>query len=397
MDYSKKGFGTRAIHSAKIKENVYGSLTTPIHQTSTFIFENCEQGGNRFAGEEEGYIYTRLGNPTVTALEKRIASLDNAQDCIATSSGMGAISSVFWTIASAGKHIIADEVLYGCTYALLSHGLTRYGVEVTLLDTSNIEEVKKALRPNTCAVYLETPANPTLKICDIKAIADVAHGYNKDIKVICDNTFASPYITRPIDLGADIVVYSATKYLNGHSDVIAGFVCGTKEFISEVRLFGIKDMTGAVLSPHDAYLIIRGLKTFEIRMIRHCENARLVADFLKNHPKIDKVYFPGLETHENHEIAKKQMDDFGGMVSFEVKGGKENGIKLLNSLNLCTLAVSLGGCETLIEHPASMTHSAYTKEELKEAGIPEGLVRLALGLENAKDIIEDLKSSLDNL
>ncbi len=397
MDYSNKKIGTKSIHAGNVKDTMYGSLTTPIYQTSTFIFDNCEQGGNRFAGEETGFIYTRLGNPTTAVLESKVAFLDNAEACVATSSGMGAISAVFWTVAAAGKHIIADEVLYGCTHTLLTHGLTRYGVEVSFIDTSNLEEVKKALKPNTCAVYIETPANPTLKIVDIKEISKITHNYNKDIKVICDNTFASPYITRPIELGADVVVYSATKYLNGHGDVIAGFALGTNEFINEVRMFGIKDMTGSVLGPQEAYLILRGLKTFEIRMQRHCENTKIVAEVLKNHPAIDKIYFPGFETHTNYEIAKKQMTDFGAMISFEVKGGKEAGIKLLDSLNLCTLAVSLGDVMTLIEHPASMTHSVYTKEELKEAGIPEGLIRLSIGLENVEDIVEDLENGLNKL
>ena len=394
MDYTNKGWGTKSIHAGHVHDKQYGALTTPIYQTSTFIFENCEQGAARFEGTESGYIYTRLGNPTVSVLEAKVAALDGAEACLATSSGMGAISSVFWTICSAGKHIIADETLYGCTWKLFSYGLTRFGVEVSLIDTSNIENVKAALRPNTVAVYLETPANPNLKITDIEEIAKVAHGYNKDIKVICDNTFASPFIQSPLSLGADVVVYSATKYLNGHGDVIAGFVSGKADFINEVRMVGVKDMTGSVLGPQEAYLILRGLKTFELRMLRHCESAKKVAEFLANHPKIEKVYYPGLENHPNHEVAKKQMRDFGGMISFEVKGGRPAGSKLLNSLELCTLAVSLGSDQTLIEHPASMTHSTYDYDALIEAGVPAGLVRLSVGLENVEDIIEDLEKGL---
>ena len=258
----------------------------------------------------------------------------------------------------------------------------------------NLEAVKAHLKPNTVCVYLETPANPNLKIADIAAVAEIAHTYNPDIKVVCDNTFASPYLQSPLALGADVVVYSATKYLNGHGDVIAGFVSGKADFINQVRMFGIKDMTGSVLGPQDAFLILRGLKTFEIRMQKHCENCKKVVEFLKNHPKIEKIYYPGLESHPNHEVAKKQMRDFGAMVSFEVKGGKPAGEKLLNSLELCTLAVSLGSDETLIEHPASMTHSTYDPEALIEAGVPAGLVRLSVGLENAEDIIEDLANGL---
>ena len=397
MNYTDKGFGTKCIHAGNVKDTQYGALTTPIYQTSTFVFENCAQGAARFSGQESGYIYSRLANPTVTILEDKIAALDGAEAALATSSGMGAISSTLWTIAKAGAHIVADGTLYGCTYALLSHGMTRYGVEVDFVDTADIEAVKAALKPNTVAVYLETPANPNLKIADIEAVATAAHAYNPAIKVICDNTFASPYVQSPLALGADVVVYSATKYLNGHGDVIAGFVSGKADFISEVRMFGIKDMTGSVLGPQEAFLILRGLKTFEIRMQRHCESGRKVAEFLANHPMVEKVYYPGLESHKNHEVAKKQMRDFGAMISFEVKGGKAAGEKFVNSLELCTLAVSLGDAETLIEHPASMTHSTYGPEELAEAGIPEGLVRLSVGLENVEDIIADLAAGFEKL
>ena len=259
-----------------------------------------------------------------------------------------------------------------------------------------LEAVKKAMKKNTRVVYLETPANPNLKISDIEEIAKIAHT-NEYTKVVVDNTFASPYLQRPLELGADLVVHSATKYLNGHGDVIAGFVVGNKELITEVKLFGIKDMTGSVLGPTEAHLIIRGLKTFEIRMQRHCENAMKVAEYLNAHPKVSKVYYPGLEDHEGYKIAKKQMTGFGGIMSFELKGGFEAGKTLLNNVEMCALAVSLGDTETLIQHPASMTHSAYTSEELKEAGIPEGLVRLSVGLENIEDIIADLDKALEKV
>ena len=288
------GLGTKAIHAGNVKDVQYGALTTPIYQTSTFVFDSCEQGGRRFAGEEAGYIYTRLGNPTTSVLEAKIAALECGEACVATASGMGAISSTLWTIAGAGKHIIADGTLYGCTFALLNHGLTRYGVEVDFIDTSDLEAVKAHLKENTVAVYLETPANPNLKITDIAAIAEIAHGYNPAIKVVCDNTFASPALQNPLTLGADVVVHSATKYLNGHGDVIAGFVVSSAEFCSEVRMFGLKDMTGAVMDPFAAFLILRGLKTFELRMARHCENGMKVAQFLDAHPAVEKVYYPGL-------------------------------------------------------------------------------------------------------
>jgi len=385
------GMGTKAIHAGVEGKNPFGALTVPIYQTSTFVFENCEQGGNRFALKEPGHIYTRLGNPTTDLLERKVAALENAEAAVAFSSGMGAIASVFWTICKAGAHIIADGTTYGCTHALLEHGMQRYGVEVDFVNTSNLDEIKAALKPNTVMVYIETPANPNLKICDIKAVCELAHGYNPEIKVVADNTFATPILTRPLELGCDVVIHSATKYLNGHGDVIAGMAAGKADFMADVRLFGLKDMTGAVLGPQEAFLILRGLKTLEIRVQRHCENAKKIAEYLAANPKVEKVYFPGLESHEGHEIAKAQMSDFGGMVAFEVKGGKKAGIALCDNLEMCALAVSLGDAETLIEHPASMTHSPYTPDELKAFGISEGLIRLSAGLENVEDIIADLE------
>lgn len=395
MENKKAGFGTVSIHGGSCK-NPYGTLAVPIFQTSTFVFDSAEQGGKRFALEESGYIYSRLGNPTTTVLEDKIAQLEHGEAAVATSSGMGAISSVMWTILKAGDHIISDKTLYGCTFAFFNHGLSRFGIEVSFVDTADADAVKKAMKPNTRAVYLETPANPNLKIVDIKAIAEVAHT-NPNTLVIVDNTFSTPYCQRPIELGADIVVHSATKYLNGHGDVIAGIVISRKDLIDQIRLVGIKDMTGSVLGPMEAYLIIRGMKTLEVRMKKHCENAMKVAEFLAAHNKVAEVYFPGLKSHPGHEIAAKQMDAFGGIMSFELKGGFEAGKILLNNLNLCSLAVSLGDTETLIQHPASMTHSPYTKEERMEAGITDGLVRLSVGLENIEDIIADLEYGLSKI
>lgn len=395
MEIKKCGLGTTAIHAGTLK-NLYGTLAMPIYQTSTFIFDSAEQGGRRFALEEAGYIYTRLGNPTTTVLEDKIAALEEGEAAVATSSGMGAISSTLWTVLKAGDHIVTDKTLYGCTFALMCHGLTRFGIDVTFVDTSNLDEVKNAMKENTRVVYLETPANPNLKIVDIEALAKLAHT-NPNTLVIVDNTFATPYMQKPLTLGADVVVHSVTKYINGHGDVIAGLVITNKALADQIRFVGLKDMTGAVLGPQDAYYIIRGMKTFEIRMERHCKNARKVVEFLNNHPKIERVYYPGLETHPGYEIAKKQMKDFGAMISFELKGGFEAGKTLLNSLKLCSLAVSLGDTETLIQHPASMTHSPYTKEEREAAGITDGLVRLSVGLENVEDIIVDLEQGLEKI
>lgn len=391
-----KKFATKAIHGGHKKDPVSGALTTPIYQTSTFVFDSAEQGGRRFALEEDGFIYSRLGNPTNAQLEEKMALLENGEACMSTGSGIGAITSALWTALKAGDHIVASKTLYGCTYAMLNHGISRYGVEVTFVDATNLDELKGAMKENTKVVYLETPANPDLKLVDIEAISKIAHEV-EGCMVFVDNTFCTPYLQRPIELGADVVVHSATKYLNGHGDVIAGFVVGKKDFITQVRLFGVKDMTGSVLSPFDAYLILRGMKTLQIRMDRHTKNAIEVAKFLESHPSVETVSYPGLESFPQYELAKKQMDMPGGMIAFEVKGGLEGGKKLLNSLELCTLAVSLGDCETLIQHPASMTHSPYTQEERAEAGISEGLIRISVGLEDAEDIIADLKQGLDRL
>ncbi len=387
------GFATRAIHGGAAP-NTFGALSAPIYQTSTFVFDSAAQGGSRFALQEDGYIYSRLGNPTCAVAEEKIALLEGTEACVSAGSGMGAISSALWTLLEQGGHLVASETLYGCTFALMNHGLTRYGVDVTFVDMTDLDAVQKALRSDTKAVYLETPANPTLKIMDIESISAMAHQI-EGCQVVVDNTFCTPYIQRPVELGADIVVHSATKYLNGHGDVIAGFVCGRKDYIDQVRLFGIKDMTGSVLSPFDAFLIARGLKTLEIRMERHCANAMKVAAFLEDHPAVASVSYPGLKSFPQYDLAKKQMALPGGMISFELKGGKAEGAVVMDNVKLCKLAVSLGDAETLIEHAASMTHSTYTPDELKMAGISEGLVRLSVGLENAEDIIADLEQALN--
>jgi len=392
---AKAGFATKAIHGGH-KSDQYGALATPIHQTATFIFDSAEQGGKRFALEEGGYIYSRLGNPTCTQLEEKLAMLEGGEAAIATASGMGAVSAAFWTLLHAGDHVVAAKTLYGCTYAFLSHGLTRFGIEVTFVDTIDPENVRKALRPNTKVVYLESPANPTLEIADIEAISKIAHA-QENCMVMVDNTFCTPYIQRPLEMGADIVIHSGTKFLNGHGDVISGLVVGKQEYINNVRLFGVKDMTGASMSPFDAFLMIRGMKTLEIRMEKHCENAMKVAEFLETHPAVDRVYFPGLKSFSQYDLAKKYMSLPGAVIAFELKGGLAEGRTVMNSVELCKLAVSLGDAETLIQHPASMTHSPYSPEERLEAGISDSLVRLAVGLESAQDIIDDLGQALNRI
>ena len=390
------GFATRQVH-AGAKHDGNGALCMPIYQTSTFSFANVEQGGARFAGQENGYIYTRLGNPSLTLVEEKMAALEEGEAALATASGMGAIATALWTSVKAGGHILADDTLYGCTYALMNHGMERFGVDVTLTDLTLEENLRKSLRPETRVVYFESPCNPTLKIIDIAKVARIAHEYNPEIRVIADNTFCTPYLQRPLTLGADAVVHSATKYLNGHGDVIAGIVVGRADFIGQCRMFGLKDITGAVLAPFNAFLLARGLKTLDIRMERHCANAMRIANFFAGHPAVAKVYYPGLEEFAGHETAKKQMSLFGGMISIELKADRAASAKCLNQLKLAAIAVSLGDAETLVEHPATMTHSTYTAEELAAAGISEGLVRVSVGLEDSGDIIDDFAAALDTL
>lgn len=392
------GFATKQIHVGKVEIPGIAPLATPIFQTSTFEFDTTAEGAARFAGEQDGYIYTRLGNPNTTKIAAKLAALEHAEAGMAMGSGMGAVSSVMWTVLHAGDHLLADDTLYGCTFAFFTHGLTRYGVEVTLVNFEDLDAVKAAIRPNTKAFYFETPTNPSLKLIDIEAIATLAHSSCPDAKVIVDNTFCTPYIQTPIDFGADIVIHSATKYLNGHGDVIAGMAVGTKEFINECNMFGLKDMTGAVLGPFEAFLIDRGMKTLDIRVQKHCDNALKVAQFLESHPMVERVIYPGLESHPRHELAKKQMHNgFGGIITFELKCSREQSAEFVNSLKLCTIAVSLGDAETLIEHPATMTHSTYTSDELASAGIGESMLRLSVGLEDVEDIIDDLREGLDSI
>lgn len=390
-----QGFATQSIHAGAIR-NEQGTLATPIYQTATFLFDSADQGGNRFAGEEEGYIYTRLGNPTTTVIEEKMALLEGGEAALATASGMGAISSSIWTAIKAGDHIIAGKTLYGCTFALLCHGMSRFNVEVTFVDMKDPENVRKAMKPNTRIVYLESPANPTMELADIAEISQIAHE-NEHCLVMVDNTFCTPYLQKPLELGADVVVHSATKYLNGHGDVIAGFVIGSEEFITEVRTFGLKDMTGASISPFDSFLIERGLKTLTLRMDRHCQNAREVATFLRNHPAVKEVYYPGFEDFPQADLVKKQMSQPGAMISFLINGGVEKGKQVMEKVELCGLAVSLGDAETLIQHPASMTHSTYSPEECEMAGISPDLIRLSVGLEEVEDIIADLDQALNSI
>lgn len=392
MTENQKSFATRAIHHGYDAQDEQGALNPPIYMSSTFTFETAEAGGDMFAGERAGHFYTRISNPTLDHLEKRIANLEGAEAGLATASGMGAITSTLWTFLQAGDEIIIDKTLYGCTFAFMTHGLPRFGVKVTLVDMTEPQNLAEVISDQTKVVYFETPANPNNRLVDIAAISAIAH--RAGAKVVVDNTYATPVITRPIEHGADIVLHSATKFLSGHGDVVAGLIVGSAEDMMQVRLVGLKDMTGAVMSPLTAMLLLRGIKTLELRMERHCATAAKVAEALEQHPAVLHVAYPGLASFPQAELARRQMGNFGGMIPFEVKGGKAGGIAFMNRLTLIQRAVSLGDAESLIQHPASMTHSTYSPEERAEHGIAEGLVRLSVGLESAEDIIDDLYAAL---
>ncbi len=393
----KKGIDTKIVHGGNVIDPITGSLATPIYQTSTFVFNNTEEAADKFANMNQSgnYIYTRVGSPTQAQLEDKIAIIEGGEAALAFSSGIGAISTTILTLCSQGDHIVSANSLYGSSYSFLSKHCRRFGIETTFVDASNTENIKRAMRKNTKVVYIESPSNPILSLVDIEEAAKIAHEYNA--LLLIDSTFASPYSQKPIKLGADIVIHSATKFINGHGDVIAGIVVGKKEILDRVRFDGIMDITGACLSPFDAWLIIRGVKTLGLRIRRVTETALEVAKFLEKHPKVEVVHYPGLESNPQHELAKKQMNNFGAVISFEVKGGIDAGRQLMNNVKLCSLAVSLGDPETLIEHPASMTHQQIPREERLKAGITDGLVRLSIGFEDSKDIIDDIKEALDKI
>jgi methionine-gamma-lyase len=392
---STTGFATQAIHHAYNAQEHQGSLNPPVHFTSTYTFETAQQGADLFAGESQGHVYSRISNPTLSVLEQRVAKLENAEAGLAVASGIGAITSTLWTLLAAGDEIIVDKTLYGCTYAFLHKGLAKFGVKVTHIDLSDESLLVAALNSKTKVVYYETPANPNMRLIDIKAISNIAKKHA--VVTVVDNTYATPLITRPIELGADIVVHSATKYLGGHGDLIAGIVVGHQEMIEQIRLEGVKDMTGACMSPFTAMLILRGIKTLELRMQRHSESAQKVAEYLERTPMVSVVYYPGLPSFEQHTLASAQMALFGGMIAFELHGGLEAGKQFIDQLNMIQCAVSLGDAESLIQHPASMTHSTYTQEQREAHGISDSLIRLSVGLESLDDIVADLKQAFDEL
>ena len=386
------GFSTRAIHAGYDPADEHGALTPPVHLTSTFAFESAEAGGEMFAGAREGHFYSRISNPTTDLLERRLASLEGAEAAVATASGMGAITAVLWSFLRAGDEVITDQTLYGCTFAFMRDGLARFGVTVRQVDMTRPEALAAAISDQTRVVYFETPANPNMRLVDIAAISRIAR--EAGAKVVVDNTYATPVLTRPLALGADIVVHSATKYLGGHGDLVGGVAVGGVEDMARVRLVGVKDMTGAVMSPFTAFLVLRGLKTLSLRMARHAESAQAVARWLEAHPAVASVSYPGLQSFPQHALAARQMASGGGMMAFELKGGHAAGVSMMNRLAMIRRAVSLGDAETLIQHPASMTHSTYSPAERAAAGIGEGMVRLSVGLEDVADILADLEAAL---
>ncbi|MBM4762575.1 methionine gamma-lyase [Bacillus sp. B15-48] len=389
---TKKRIETEVIHSGYDTKDFNDSLIPPLFQTSTFTFSNAKQGERRFAGEEEGYIYSRLGNPTVTIFEERIAQLESAEKALAFSSGMAAVSAALVALVKTGDHILCSQGVYGCTFGLLQLLREKFQVDHDFCRMATKEEVKKAILPNTTCIYIETPINPTMKIVDLEMVAEV--GREKGIPVVVDNTFCSPYLQKPLELGCDVVVHSATKYICGHGDVIGGVLAGKSAFMKKVAMTTQKDI-GGVMSPFDAWLLIRGLKTLPIRMDRHCDNAEKISVALEKHPGIMDVIYPGKPTNPDYMIVKKQMRKPGGLISFRIKGSKADAQAFMDRLQLVKIAVSLGDAETLIQHPATMTHSVVPQEARIRMGIFDNMLRLSVGLEAWEDIWEDLKQALE--
>ncbi|SEM38610.1 methionine-gamma-lyase [Mesobacillus persicus] len=386
---SKKRFETEVIHGGYHTENYHDSLVPPLYQTSTFTFANAEQGERRFAGEEAGFVYSRLGNPTVKILEDRMAILEGAEKALAFSSGMAAVSAVLFSLVKSGDHILCSQGVYGCTFGLLQLMKEKFQIdhEFSRMDTK--ENIRKAIFPNTTCIYVETPINPTMQLVDLQMVAEVAK--EKGIPVVVDNTFCSPYLQKPLELGCDVVIHSATKYICGHGDVIGGLAAGEKTFMEKVSLTTQKDI-GGIMSPFDAWLLLRGLKTLPIRMDRHCENAQQIAKALADHPMVENVFYP---IWTDNKIAEKQMRQPGGLISFTIKGGKKEAHAFLNQLKLIKIAVSLGDAETLIQHPATMTHAVVPEDARIKMGISDNMLRLSVGLEAWEDIWADMKQALE--
>lgn len=390
MDTKNKGFNTKLVHSGDFQDE-FGSAVVPIYQTSTFSFKNAQHGADCFSGKDEGYIYTRIGNPTINALENKLADLENGYRGIALASGMAAVTTAYLTFLGTGDHMISTGAVYGPSRGVMESHFSKFGVEYTYIDTSNLSEIEKAIKPNTKLLYLETPANPTIQLTDIKKASEIAHKNN--IIVVVDNTFCSPYLQKPLDLGADVALHSLTKFINGHADIVGGaLIAKDVDIYNSLRKTMI--YFGGNMDPHQAYLVIRGVKTLSLRIEKAQESAQIIADYLEKHPKVEWVKYPGLKSFEQHELAKEQMSGFGTMISFGLKGGFKSGKTLMDNVHLATLAVSLGGVESLIQHPASMTHAGISKEHKLKAGITDELVRYSVGIENVEDIRDDIENAL---
>jgi methionine-gamma-lyase len=386
----KSGFNTKLVHGGH-HPDATGAVNVPIYQTSTFAFRSAEHGAALFAGREEGFIYTRIGNPTIAALEESVAGLEGGCGGVATSSGLGAVNSLYMAILGQGAHIVSTASVYGPSRGLIEKHFIRFGVLASFVDTSDLENLRKAITPDTRLVYVESPSNPAMQVTDIEGAAKIAHDAGSLLAV--DNTFASPYLQRPLELGADVVLHSITKFINGHADVVGGVLVAKDPKVLR-RLREVMVATGCNMDPHQAFLVLRGLKTLGIRVERAQENAMTIARWLEAHPKVAGVRYIGLPSHPQHELAKRQMRGFGSMISFELKGGLEAGKKLMDRVEVATLAVSLGGVETLIEHPASMTHASMSRADREAAGFSDGLVRYSVGIEDVADLIADLDQAL---
>jgi len=390
----KLGKFSKAIHSGGLDNPIYGEVSPPIFQSATFSFPSVAAGADRFSGKTEGFIYSRLKNPTTLALEELLAALENGGRALTAATGMAAIGTMFLTALDAGSHVVATDALYGYSRLALENHLSRFGVRTTFVDTSDLDALEQAMEPETRLVFVETPTNPTMILTDIDAVARLAH--RRGALLAVDNTFASPYLQRPLDLGADIVAHSLTKYINGHSDVVGGALVVNSDAIYQ-RLKTVMTTFGPVMDPHQAWLILRGARTLPLRMEKAQDNAMKLAEFLNRHPRVTWTRYPGLTSHPQHGLAKKQMDGFGAMLCFGVQGGLEGGKTLLDNVRLITLAVSLGGVESLIEHPASMTHLAVPVDERVASGITDDLVRLSVGCEDFEDLRDDLDRALHKI
>lgn len=394
MARKRLGFDTESVHAGTPPDPLFGAVSVPIYQSSTFAFDSVDQGAGRFAGTEDGYIYTRMGNPTVTALEEAVALLEGGYRGLATASGMAAMSNVFFTYLEAGAHVVGTDSVYGPSRVVVEKYFSRFGVESSFVDTSEVANIEAAIRPETTMLYIETPENPTIRLTDIAACADIAR--ERGLLLVVDNTFATPLLQRPLELGADIVVHSMTKFLNGHADVVAGIiVTSTEEQWQRLRV--ALNHHGGCIDPHQAWLVHRGLKTLGLRVRQAQANAMAISELLHAHSAVEWVRYPGAEDHPQRELVDRQMDGPGAVLCFGVKGGLKAGKQLMQTVQLATLAVSLGGVETLIEHPASMTHASMPRKAREQAGITDNLIRLAVGCEDADDLVADLEQALNGV